>query len=105
VHPNLLTQHVVLQVEEPVFGTITPFKLNNFFEIIMLARIYLLYNALIEISIYCTPRAHRMCRIYNSKNSVDFGIKSVFNAFPLTCLLVLFVTLTQILSRMLMLSE
>lgn len=79
--------------------------MNNLFEIIMLSRIYLLYNTLVETSIYCTPRANRMCRIYNSKNESNFGIKSVFNAYPIQSLQVLFISLVLILSQMLKLSD
>jgi hypothetical protein len=46
-----------------------------------------------------------MCRIYNARHEADFGIKSVFNAYPINCLCVLAFTLVSILSRMLMLSD
>lgn len=105
IHPNVLTLDVVLQIKEPVYHTIIPFHLNNLLEVIMLFRIYLLYNCLIESSIYCTPRANRMCRIYSAKNEANFGIKSVFNAYPLFSLFILFTSLVLILSLMLKLSE
>lgn len=71
----------------------------------MLSRIYLLYNALISNSIYCTTRANRMCRIYNTKNEDSFGAKSVFNAYPLHSLLILFLSMVVVFSQMLSLSE
>lgn len=94
-----------MQFQEPVFGTITPIQLNNLLEIIMLSRVYLLFAAIINSSIYCTPRANRMCRIYNTKYEYNFGIKSVFNAYPLHSLLILFVSLVLVLSLMLKLAE
>ena len=105
IHPNLLTKDIVIQIEEPIYGTLTPFKVNKLLEMWMLSRIYILYNALIKTSIYCTPRANRMCRIYNARHEADFGIKSVFNAYPINCLCILTFTLVPILSRMLMLSD
>ena len=71
----------------------------------MLTRIYLLFGALVQTSIFRTPRANRMCRIYNAKNGIDFGVKSVFNASPITCLVLLTVIVLSILSRMMMLAE
>lgn len=71
----------------------------------MLGRIYVYYDYLVSISIYSTTRAYRMCRIYGTKEEDVFGLKSVFNVYPLKSLLILFVTLVMIYSQMLSLAE
>ena len=70
----------------------------------MLGRIYVYYDYLTSISIYSTTRAYRMCRIYGAKQENIFGLRSVFNVYPLQSLLVLFSTLVMIYSQMLSLA-
>lgn len=69
---------IFIQVPEPIYGNSIPLKINNFFEVLMQLRIYLLFLSIINSSIYCNTRAHRLCRIYSTKNSLFFGVKSLF---------------------------
>lgn len=71
----------------------------------MLCRVYLLYEAVVSSSVFTSTRASRMCRIYSTKDSGSFGAKSFFNAHPLACLTVLYVSLVVVFSRMLSLAE
>lgn len=105
VHPNLLADGVILQVIEPVYQQSIPINLNSIFEIVMMGRIYLLYDSIISSSIYFSTRASRMCRIYGTKDADSFGAKSFFNAYPLHSLTILYATLVIVYSRMLSLAE
>lgn len=71
----------------------------------MLGRIYLLYDSIISSSLYCSTRASRMCRIYSTKDSNSFGPKSFFNTYPLHSLVIFYVSLVIVFSRMLSLAE
>lgn len=71
----------------------------------MLTRIYLFFDWIISSSIYCSTRASRMCRMYSTKDPVSFGRKSFFNTYPLHTLLILYVSLVIVFSRMLNLAE
>jgi hypothetical protein len=104
VHPNIFSESIVIQVAEPIYGESIPLEINDILEIVMLGRIYLLYDSLVNSSIYCTTRASRMCRIYSTKDSSSFGPKSFFNAYPLHSLTVLYVSLVIIFSKMLSLA-
>ena len=71
----------------------------------MMLRVYLLFSAFLSSSIYLSTRAHRICRIYGTKNDIIFGIKCIFNEQPLFALLVIFVSLLFVLANMVKLSE
>ena len=105
VHPNLALNGITLLIPEPTSNSTLPLSLNSILEIVMLGRIYLLFVSIIYASIYCTPRASRLCRIYNSKRPDSFAAKSFFNGHPLLSLLILFAALALILAQMLKLAE
>ena len=105
VHPNLACDGVVLMVPDPSSSESVPLPFNSILEIIMLGRIYLLFVSIISASIYLTPRASRLCRIYNSKRPVSFAAKSFFHGHPLPSLLLLFLSFALILAQMMMLAE
>ena len=71
----------------------------------MQSRIYLLFMAIINSSIYCNTRAHRLCRIYSTKSSLFFGVKSLFEYKPLNFLVVLYISLIITYGQMISLSE
>lgn len=71
----------------------------------LLARVYLVYSAIVSATVYLSTRGSRICRIYGTKCNVYFGFKCLFNNRPLYFLLVIFVTMLFVFGEMVRLSE
>ena len=71
----------------------------------MLARVYLVYSAIVSSTIYLSTRGSRICRIYGTKCNLYFGFKCLFNTRPLFFLVVIFITMLFVFGEMVRLSE
>ena len=105
IHPNLLTRGIQVNMKDPIYSLYSSQDLNDIFEICMQMRTYLIFSALIDSSIYLSTRGNRICRIYGTNNSLEFGMKCVFNSSPLISLVVIFSSLLYTFAEMVRLSE
>lgn len=105
VHPNYFTRNIEVFVKDPLYGLSNAYSLNDILEIIMHLRVYLIFSAIIWSSIYLSTRGNRICRIYGTSCSLEFGMKSVFNSSPLLSLIVIFSTLLYTFAEMVRISE
>ena len=92
-------------MKDPIYSLYFSQELNDIFEICMQMRTYLIFSALIDSSIYLSTRGNRICRIYGTNNSLEFGMKCVFNSSPLISLVVIFLSLLYTFAEMMRLSE
>jgi hypothetical protein len=105
IHPNLLLKDKYLSLKEPIYEHYMKVYTNNIMEIFMLARIYLVYSAIVSSTIYLSTRGSRICRIYGTKCNLYFGFKCLFNTRPLFFLVVIFITMLFVFGEMVRLSE
>lgn len=105
IHPNLACESSMLSVREPIYEQYLSISTNNILEIVMLARIYLVYSAIVCSTIYLSTRGSRICRIYGTKCNLYFGFKCLFNTRPLFFLVVIFITMLFVFGEMVRLSE
>lgn len=81
------------------------FKLNYLLVILGFARLFIIFRVFLLKTEYMSPRANRVCRLYEAKSDYLYAIKCLFKDYPLPLIGVFFTISIAVFSLMLRISE
>lgn len=81
------------------------FKLNYLFVILGYSRLFIIVRVFLLKTDYMSPRANRVCRLYEARSDYLYAIKCLFKDYPLVLIGLFFVASIAIFSLALRISE
>jgi hypothetical protein len=105
VHPNIVTRDSMSVLFQPYDCVYLMHKTNHLLGIVMLMRSYIIIRTIVATTIYASPRASRICRLYGCEHNFMFSIKCIMQEKPLRALAFLFIFTVLVFGYGLKLSE
>jgi hypothetical protein len=65
-------------------GLTLTYSVNDVLSVFMMIKIYLVFRSLVNVSIYSSPRAVRLCMYNNIDHNYFFSLKCIQQEYPLT---------------------
>ena len=89
-HPNLALKKIFIQSYDLYDKLIVTYELNDFLDIYILMRTFILFRVLLNTTDYTSTRATRICRMYGCNSGYLYAIKCLMNQTPLKTVTILF---------------
>jgi hypothetical protein len=82
-HPSVFTEGITVESIDTYDDIIIYYQLNDFLEIYILLRIYILIGVLLSLTEYATTRASRICRMIGVTPGYFYASKCLITESPL----------------------
>ena len=82
-HPVQFLQGIQYSSLDENTGKTFIYEVNDVLNVLMMAKIYLVFRALVAMSIYSSPRAVRLCSYNHIDHDCFFSLKCIQQEYPL----------------------